>query len=464
MAPAAESGVGVAPARIHRWAGWCRTSGFPTVSAVTAFAPSTPVPRAGILRRVVTPVVAPATWMATIHVVLDFYIGTATFTIAVIGLSVTGGLICTVVLAIPALWLTLVFARVVGIFERARFGALLDVRLPDPYPRPAPSFWTRVRDRFFNLSAWKEILYAILLFPLGLIGMALVLTAWSGSIALLALPAYIDRLPDRVARLGTFDVQPGWQAWAVSAVGLAGLLVSPWISRGWAAVDTHVGRALLSRGVTAELEERVDTLETTRSWAIEVAEAERRRIERDLHDGAQQRLVALAMDLGMARQKLDSDPEAARALLDEAHDEAKRALVELRDLARGIHPVALSDRGLPGAIPAIASRCPIPTEVHVHVPIRPAASIEGMAYFIVSECLANAAKHSRATRVGVRVVQDGATLRIDITDDGVGGAHAQHGSGLRGLADRAASVDGTFQVWSPPGGPTTIRAELPCVS
>jgi len=413
---------------------------------------------------VVGPVVAPSTWLAAIHVVLDFWIGIVTFTFAVIGLWATAGLICTVIFAIPALWLTLVFVRVVGIFERARYAAMLGLRLADPYPMPAPTFWGRVRDRFFGLSGWKELLYALLLLPLGTLGMTLVLAAWSGSIALVALPAYIGSLPEEVAHFGLFDIHPGWQAWMMSAAGVVGVLIAPWITRGWAVVDMTVARALLSRGATAELEERVDTLETTRAWALEVAEAERRRIERDLHDGAQQRLVALAMDLGMARQKLDTDPDAARALLDEAHREAKIALVELRDLARGIHPVALSDRGLPGAIPAIASRCAIPVDVQVDVPIRPAASIEGMAYFIVSECLANAAKYSKATRASVRVRQDATRLHIEITDDGLGGAEPMNGSGLRGLADRAASVDGTFQVWSPLGGPTTIRAELPCVS
>jgi signal transduction histidine kinase len=434
------------------------------VSAVTTPVLPAPDPAAGLLRRVVGPVVAPSTWLAVIHVVLDFFIGIATFTVAVVGLSATGGLICTVELAIPALWLTLVFARLVGLFERARVAALLGVCLPDPYPLPAATFWARVRDRFFGISGWKELLYALVLLPLGTVGMTLVLTTWSASIALLALPAYVSALPEQVAHFGLFDVRPGWQAWGMSAVGLAGILTSPWVTRGWALVDRTVARGLLSRGVTAELEERVDTLETTRAWALEVAEAERRRIERDLHDGAQQRLVALAMDLGMARQKLDTDPEAARVLLDDAHREAKRALVELRDLARGIHPVALSDRGLPGAIPAIASRCAIPVDVHVDVPVRPAPSIEGMAYFIVSECLANAAKYSHAHRASVQVVQEGSHLRIDISDDGIGGAEPMNGSGLRGLADRAASVDGTFHVWSPLGGPTTIRAELPCAS
>jgi len=399
------------------------------------------------------------------HIVLDFFVGLPIFIVLVAALVTTSGLACTIVLAIPALWLTLVFVRVLGMFERARFGALLDVSLPDPYPPFIGSLWTRVRDRFFGVSAWKELAYMLLLFPFGCIGMVLVVTAWSGSLATAMLPLYIGRLPGSVAHFGAFEIHQGWQVWAASVLGIGGLLLAPFLVRGWAALDVFIGRSLLSRGVTAaELEERVDELETTRSWAIEVAEAERRRIERDLHDGAQQRLVALAMDLGMAKQKLDSDPEGARVLIDQAHNEAKRALVELRDLARGIHPVALSDRGLPGAIPALAGRCAIPVDVNVDVPIRPAASIEGMAYFIVSECLANVVKHSRADHVAVNVTRQGSRLFVEVMDNGVGGARPLLGSGLSGLADRAASVDGILVVSSPVGGPTSIRAELPCAS
>jgi signal transduction histidine kinase len=431
------------------------------IATTTAAGPPSWAQRVG---RIPVRVVAPSTWKATMHIVLDFFIGLPIFVFLVVALVTTGGLACTIVLAVPALWLTLVFVRILGLFERARFGVLLDVALPDPYPPFIGSFWTRVRDRFFGASAWKELAYMLMLFPFGCIGLFLVTAAWSGSLAVALLPLYIGRLPGSIAHLGVFDINPGWQVWVTSLIGIGGLLLAPFIVRGWAALDVFIGRSLLSRGVTAELEERVDELETTRSWAIEVAEAERRRIERDLHDGAQQRLVALAMDLGMAKQKLDSDPEGARVLIDQAHNEAKRALVELRDLARGIHPVALSDRGLPGAIPALAGRCAIPVDVRVDVPIRPAASIEGIAYFIVSECLANVVKHSRADHVTVTVTRQGDRLFVEVVDNGVGGAHPLLGSGLSGLADRAASVDGILVVSSPVGGPTSIRAELPCAS
>jgi signal transduction histidine kinase len=198
--------------------------------------------------------------------------------------------------------------------------------------------------------------------------------------------------------------------------------------------------------------------------AVDVAAAERRRIERDLHDGAQQRLVALAMDLGMAREKFAGDPQAARTLLDEAHDEAKRALAELRNLARGIHPAVLTDRGLDAAVSALAARSPVPVEVDIDLHDRPPGAIESTAYFVVAEALANVAKHAAATHAQVRITKEGGRLVVEVRDDGVGGADPAGGSGLTGLADRVASIDGRLTVASPQGGPTVVRTELPCGS
>jgi signal transduction histidine kinase len=212
------------------------------------------------------------------------------------------------------------------------------------------------------------------------------------------------------------------------------------------------------------LEERVDVLQTTRARVVDSAEAELRRIERDLHDGAQARLVALALDLGMAREKMTDDPVGARALLDEAHLEAKRAIVELRDLARGIHPAVLADRGLDPALSALVSRARVPVELTVDIPDRPPASTESIAYFVVAEALTNITKHAHATAVSVSVVRRGPSLLLEITDDGVGGADVTKGTGLAGLADRVSAVDGYMDVSSPAGGPTTILVELPCAS
>jgi signal transduction histidine kinase len=413
-------------------------------------------------------VVSPRTWSATAHVLLDLPIGLWAFIFVVVGGGLGFGLLTTVVFAVPVFIVFFAGLRWFGMFERSRMSSLLGIRIADPYPVFEGSLWNRIKLRLFSAAPWKEMAYCLVLLPLAVLGFSLVVTAWSGSLAIALLPAYVHALPNQVAHFWLFDVTAGPGVWAAGAVGVIGLLfVAPWVARGWAGLDGVIGRALLGRDQSEELEvleERVDTLEESRSWAVEIAEAERRRIERDLHDGAQQRLVALAMDLGRAKEKMDSDPDGARQLVDHAHVEAKRAIAELRDLARGIHPVSLGDRGLPGAIPALAGRSAIPVDVSVDVPVRPAPAIEGIAYFVVSESLANAVKYSGAERVRVSLVQHGDRLFLTVTDNGVGGADPSLGTGLRGLAERVGSVDGAFEVSSPLGGPTEIRVELPCAS
>jgi signal transduction histidine kinase len=233
---------------------------------------------------------------------------------------------------------------------------------------------------------------------------------------------------------------------------------------GLAAVDRSVVRWLLGPHGQSDLARRVDELELSRSAAVSSAEAERHRIERDLHDGAQQRLVALAMDLGRARERFDTDPARARQLVDEAHEEAKAALAELRNLARGIHPAVLTDRGLDAALSAIITRCPVPVTLDVDVPTRPPASVESAAYFVVAEGLTNVAKHAQATRVDLSIVLQNNRLVIHIRDDGLGGADALQGSGLSGLADRVSALGGWMRVLSPIGGPTSVMVEIPCGS
>ncbi|HZQ80912.1 MAG TPA: sensor histidine kinase [Gaiellaceae bacterium] len=211
-------------------------------------------------------------------------------------------------------------------------------------------------------------------------------------------------------------------------------------------------------------EERIDVLETTRAGAVDVQENELRRIERDLHDGAQARLVALGMNLGMAEQKLAADPEAARDLVAEARAGVEEALRELRDLARGIHPPVLTDRGLEAAIDALACRSAVPVFLAADGEAeRPSAAVETAAYFVAAEALTNAAKHAGATRIDVRILREPGTLRLQVSDDGRGGADAS-GTGLTGLRQRVEALDGKLTVLSPSGGGTTLLAELPCAS
>jgi signal transduction histidine kinase len=211
------------------------------------------------------------------------------------------------------------------------------------------------------------------------------------------------------------------------------------------------------------LAERIASLETSRAGAVDQQDAELRRIERDLHDGAQARLVALGMSLGMAEQKLASDPAAARELLADARRGAHEALEELRDLARGIHPPVLADRGLEAAIAALTSRTPLHVRLTVDVEKRPAPPVESAAYFVVAEALANTGKHAHAEHVDIAVRRRRASMFVEIVDDGVGGAD-RSGSGLSGLVRRVEALDGTLEISSPPGGPTTVRAVMPCGS
>jgi signal transduction histidine kinase len=234
-----------------------------------------------------------------------------------------------------------------------------------------------------------------------------------------------------------------WPVWPILALGI-GLLV-------------HGGAVVARRGS----QERITELESTRAGAVEQQETELERIERDLHDGAQARLVALGMSLGMAEQKLGSDPAAAQELLAEARRGTHEALEELRSLARGIHPPVLADRGLAAAISALADRTPLDVNVAVDLPRRPPRPLETAAYFVAAEALANAGKHASAGRVDISVRADGNTLVVDVVDDGSGGADPA-GSGLRGLARRVEALDGALVVDSPPGGPTVVRAVMPC--
>jgi signal transduction histidine kinase len=254
------------------------------------------------------------------------------------------------------------------------------------------------------------------------------------------------------------------------SVLIVGFLVAVWAvtTHGyfwpvWPALGLALAAAIHAAVVHGRRGHRIEVLEASRAGAIDVQDAELRRIERDLHDGAQARLVALGMNLGMAEQKLQDDPEAVRELLAEARRGAGEALEELRDLARGIHPPILTDRGLEAALAALTARSPVHVRLSVDLPQRPAGTVESAAYFVVSEALANAIKHARATRVDVVIERSDGLLVAEVADDGRGGADPA-GRGLTGLRQRVTALDGTLRITSPEGGPTTLRAELPCGS
>ena len=393
-------------------------------------------------------------------------LGMASFT-AVFGLAVvTFSLLITVILAVPAAWALFLAARVLATIDRSRATALLGMELVDPVPPLQGRSWLRrLWERVRSRSRWREIANALLLFPVSLGCWLITVTTWAGSLVLLTLPLSAPHLPGGTAKFWLFEVGAGPGALAASAVGLIGLvLVAPWLTFGTTALQSGMTRRLLGRTTDAEMARLLQQAEAQRSSAVDSAETERRRIERDLHDGAQQRLVALAAELGAAREKLDDDPEAGKELVASAHEEAKAALKDIRDLVRGIHPVILEDRGLDAALSAVVARAPVPVALKVRVEPRPAPAVESAAYFIVNEALTNVARHAHATRAEVAIERAGTRLVIEVRDDGVGGADASLGTGLQGLRERVDGLGGSLHVVSPDGGPTTISVELPCAS
>jgi signal transduction histidine kinase len=408
--------------------------------------------------------VSPRTWLAMTSHLAGFVIGLAVFVVVVTGLSLGFGLLVLALVGLPLLGLTLRLATYFAVAERARIGLMLGTPIP-AWPAGSRAgyrwgivpHWRMLTER----ATWSEIGYSLLRLPVSAAAMVVSLTIWSASLVLLTLPLYNRYLPSGGAKIGDV-VFTGTPTMATSAAfGLALLLIAPQLTRGLGRLDAGLSRALL--GPPSDLAARVIQLETSRERVVDAAEAERRRIERDLHDGAQQRLVALAMELGRAKARFADDPDAAKVLVDQAHAQAKEALTELRNLVRGVHPPVLTERGLDAALSGLAALCPIPVEVHVDVPVRPRTSVEAVAYFVVAEALTNVAKHSRASHAKVMVEGHGfpGTLTVMISDDGIGGAKAD-GPGLAGLADRASGVDGRLSVESPSGGPTIIAVELPC--
>ncbi|WP_406453619.1 sensor domain-containing protein [Streptomyces sp. NBC_00876] len=360
------------------------------------------------------------TWKEVAHLLANFPVALVGFVYTVLMVAVGVGLAVTVI-GLPLLALGLQGSRLLGRAERGRARALLGVRIDEPSPmsrvRREEGFFAWLWSSLKDPVGWRAVLYSFMRLPWGVLTFAVTL------VSLVLWPAL------------------------------------PYTSRLMANADRGMVRGLLSP--SDDLERRIAELESDRGVVVDTAAADLRRIERDLHDGAQARLVALAMGLGLAKEKLTDDPEAAARMVEEAHGEVKVALQELRDLARGIHPAVLTDRGLDAALSAIASRCTVPVTVGVDLPGRPAQAIEGIAYFTVSELLQNVSKHSGARSASVDVWRSGDRLLIQVGDDGRGGASMDGGTGMAGLAERLDAVDGLFVLDSPAGGPTTVTAELP---
>jgi signal transduction histidine kinase len=408
-------------------------------------------------------VVSAGTWLAVIHLFAGVFIGLVALVVLVTGIASGIATLPVFFLGVAVLAGTFALCGLFARAERARFALLLGVDIPAARPAREPVWWRRVLRPLRSAAEWRYLSYALIRFPLSVVQVAVLSVVWSLGPALLALPFYNSSLPGGGAHLDGYFVHTPWQLTVAVLLGLGVLLAAPQVTYGLAAADEAVGSWLLGSAGRAELTARIGELESSRARVMDAAEAERMRIERDLHDGAQQRLVSLAMELGRAKAKFGTDPEAAAAIVGQAHEQAKEALAELRNLVRGVHPPVLSDRGLDAALSGLAALSPVPVTLRVDLPVRPPAPVEAIAYFVVAEALTNVAKHAHASRAEVTVRRSGDQLTLEIEDDGVGGADPA-GQGLSGLAARVAGVDGRLWVTSPAGGPTSVEVVLPCGS
>jgi signal transduction histidine kinase len=387
-----------------------------------------------------------------------------------VGLTVSASVIGTVV-GLLVITLALRFSRRLGALHRRLLKRLLQraVEAPPSF-QPGTGILGRLDRRLRDRAAWRGVWYSLIKLPLAAVQLySVVLTAFG--LVDVSYPViwvlFANHSSGQVSSLaavvpvpfgGNFDVNSWVGTFPVAIAGAACVVGAAWLARGINAADGRLVRGLLGPSSMAE---RVSELERTRALAVDDSAAALRRVERDLHDGAQMRLAALAMNLGMAREKLSDDDGCVRELIDAAHRNAVDALADLRDLARGIHPPVL-DNGLASALESLAASSAIPATVTAAIAERPAPAIETIAYFCAAELIANATKHSYANQIKINIFTERTgVLRLEVADDGIGGADQAQGTGLSGLAQRVSTVDGHVDVSSPAGGPTTVTVQLP---
>ena len=413
----------------------------------------------------------PATWAAAASILVGLFITVFGFA-AVAGFLSAGASVLVAGIGFVFVGVGVEAARIVARAERAR------ARWADPrplHPHGYRPYGTTLRSLlsavFLDVARWRDVVYVLVAFPLALLEAIAVIVLWALTAVLLSLPiqAILGTLPVELSRV---PVPAGTLVTAATLVGLVLLPIAAAVTRGLMTLHRAVIAGLLCDSEQRALERRVATLESSRRAVLDVEASELRRIERDLHDGAQQRLVMLAINLGLAAERIDEDPGRAKALVVDARDQARQALAELRDLVRGIAPTILLDRGLVAALSALAGRSPVPTVVASSLPegLRLSDAVERAAYFVVAEAMANVAKHSRATRAEIRCRIEGGPLEggplarrqlvVEVEDDGAGGARVVPGGGLAGLVGRVEALDGRLEVDSPAGGPTVVRAVI----
>ncbi|HZZ97157.1 MAG TPA: sensor domain-containing protein [Jatrophihabitantaceae bacterium] len=409
------------------------------------------------------------TWGELLYALLGLPLGVAGFVFTVTTISVSAGLLVTFI-GLPLLAVTGLISRYFGLGIRRLGNVLLGDTIAAPAPfRARPGLFGWLGACLTDGTAWRARAYLLLKLPLGILTFVTAVTFWAYGLGAVSYPIWRPFLPcnsstsvecHRGAQFGSsYTLDTPFRIALSCAAGVLLLLAAPWVVRGVVFVDRVVIRALLG---PTQRDARVEELEHSRALAVDDAATTLRRIERDLHDGTQARLVSLAMNVGLAKEKLaeGGDPAEAERLLDSAHRTAKDAIAEVRDLARGIHPPVL-DAGLDAALATLAANSAVPASLTTSLRSRPAPAIETIAYFCVAELLTNVAKHSGARSATVNARSDGRELVVTVSDNGSGGAQLGTGTGLAGLLDRVGMVDGTLVVHSPPGGPTVATIRLP---
>ena len=404
----------------------------------------------------------------TRYTLLGLPLTVVSFSLLIAGLSAGLGTV-VVALGVPVLAGTLLTARGLADVERGMLPGVLGGPVTRPrYPKaPEDARWVRkLVQPLLTGQSWLDLLHGVVAFPVAIAAFVVTVTWWAGAVCGLLYPVYgwvIAKIPGDDTQLP--ELLGFGRGYVVDSVfnvimGAVFAVTLPFAVRGAALARAGLGKALLSGA--AELRERIDHLTEGRAAAVSAEAGALRRLERDIHDGPQQRLVHLAMELSRAQRQLQKDPQAAHANLAEAISATRETLDELRALSRGIAPPILSDRGLAPALAALAGRCTVPVELDVRTAERYTAAVENTVYYVAAETLTNIAKHSRAELCTISLIREGDTLMLAIGDDGVGGAHVAKGHGLAGLSDRLRAVDGELVVRSPVGGPTLIIAEVPC--
>jgi signal transduction histidine kinase len=404
-------------------------------------------------------------WRAAGAVMLGLFTCTLSFGIMASMFS-TGGSLLVILVGAVIIGVGIEVARLAAKVEIWRM-SVVDSRplRPHSYRQYGKGLRSIAEAEFLDENRWRDVIYVLVSMPLAVLEFTIFAVVWAASIALMVSPLVYyevhrilgDRIPVEVAR-----AMPGVTV-AMFVFGVFLIPVGASLSRGLMVMHRAVVKGLLCTSEAEELRKRVDSLRDSRSAMLQIEATELRRIERDLHDGAQQRLVMLAIDLSLASDRIETDPAGARQLMGDAREQARAALAELRDLVRGSAPAILLDRGIVAALGSVAGRCPVPTTVESSLDAgeRFPHAVERAAYFVVSEALTNVAKHAEAQHCEIHCSRQRNWLIVEVCDDGKGGATAAEGGGLAGLRDRVEALDGTFRITSPAGGPTCLHAEFP---